>query len=810
MFSNFLKITFRNLRRNKIFSFINILGLATGLASCLLIILYIADESRYDTHHKNNDRLYRIASRSSKGETWAATAAPMAEAVKRNLPQVETATRLFTFPDIAKILIQYRQGDSHKKFVEENGYYVDSTFFDVLTYDFIYGNAQKALTEPNSIVISQTMSKKFFGEGNPVGKILLVNTAFGEFNYTVKGVFNETKYPSHIPANYFLSMQNNDLWHWVQIQRRFINNNVFFTYVKLKPGADTRQFQKQLQSFFDREAGEDMKSAGFSLTLFLQPVKDIYLRSNIGNEIAKNGNITYLYILGSIAAFMLVIACINFINLSTARSEKRAKEVGVKKVIGVERAGLIWQFLGESFIMSLLSVALAVALVEMALPFFNNLTQKNIRLFNEPLLFVWVTGLAIVTGVLAGLYPAFYLSAFRPAAVLKGNVTRSFTAATLRKGLVVFQFAISICLVFATLVIHRQLDYIKNRDLGFNKSQKLILPLQEGYLNSENNFSTLKNELLKHPEITAVTSASSYPGIVNLSDMLLYADGKTKADNVDVHINAIEPNFMQTLGIPLLQGRTFYDNNHTDSTSVILNETAIKQLGLTTNNAIGKTVKYDIGDYHGALQIIGVVKDFNFESLHNRIEPFGFTHTIMGNRFGFLIVSVQSANYAPVLKKIQQSWSKLFPNNPFKYTFLDQDFQRNYEKEQRTSGIIEAFTSIAILIACLGLFGLSAFSAEQRIKEIGIRKVLGASSSEITLLLSKNFLTLVGIAIVIALPAGWYMMNQWLQAFAYRATVSWWLFAVSAVAAILVALATISFQSVKAAIANPIKSLRTE
>lgn len=810
MFRNFFKVTFRNFRRNKTFSFINIVGLAVGLACCLLIILYISDENRYDAHHKNINQLYRIACVSNKGEDWAATAAPLAYTVQSNLPQVEQATRLLTFPDIATLLIQYHQGNTHKQFIENNGYYADANFFDVLTYPFIYGDSHTALATPNSVVISKNMCDQFFGNSDPVGKVLLVNTAFGEFNYTVKGVFDNHQYPSHIPANFFLSMQNNDLWHWVQQQTRIVGNSVFYTYIKLKAGTHTKQFEQQLQTVFEREADPLMKNAGFSLRLFLQPVKDIYLHSAIGNEIARNGNITYLYILGSIAAFMLIIACINFINLSTARSEKRAREVGVRKVIGAQRTGLVWQFLGESLIMCLLSLLLAVVLVELLLPFFNHLTQKHIELFNQPLLFVWIAGLALLTGVLAGLYPAFYLSAFRPAAVLKRKMSLNFTAAALRKGLVVFQFAISICLVFATLVIQRQLHYIQNTGLGFNKEQKLVIRLQDGYLNSESNYTALKNEFLKHPEVAAVTCGSSYPGIVNLSDMLFYTEGKTTADNVDVHISAIEGNYLQTLGITLLNGRTFYANPRADSASIILNETAVKQLGFTPAEAIGKKIRYDNPNLHGALQIIGVVKDFNFENLHNHIQPCGFTCTIMGNRFGYLIASLRSDNYGAAIKKIQQSWTKLLPGNPFRYSFLDQDFQRNYESEQRASGIVSSFTIIAILIACLGLFGLSAFSAEQRVKEIGIRKVLGASTSQVTLLLSKNFLSLVGIAILIALPVAWYLMNRWLQTFAYRTPLHWWIFALSGITAITVALATISFQSVKAALSNPVESLRSE
>lgn len=810
MFKNSFKIAFRNLKRNKAFSFINIFGLAVGLASCMLIMLYIFDESSYDTQHKDLNRLYRIATISNKGDNWAAEAAPLATAVKTNLPEVEQSTRLMTFPDIAKMLIKYNNGNDQKHFFETNGYYVDSTFFQLFNYDFIYGNRVTALQDPNSIVISQNMSQQFFGNANPVGKAVLINTPFGEFNYTVKAVFDNSKYKSHIPANYILSMRNNDMWNWVQQQTTLTGNNVFFTYVKLRAGTNAKNFEKKLQAFFEQQAGADMKAMGFHNTLFLQPVKGIYLHSSLDNEIASNGNIIYLYMLGSIAAFILLIACINFMNLSTARSQKRAKEVGVKKVIGAKRSTLVWQFLSESFMMCVLALLIALALVVVLLPYFNNLTQKTVHFSDEPSLLFWITGLTLLTGLLAGLYPAFYLSAFKPIAVLKGKIINSFSAIALRKGLVVFQFVVSVCLIVAAIVIWKQLDYLKNQQLGFNKEQKIILPLQDGYLNSEQNYTTLKNELLQNPQVKSVSSCSAYPGADNLNDMLFFSEGKTKNDNVDVHLSAVENGYVETLGFQLLSGRAFSKDFTNDSASIILNETAIKKLGYTAANAVGKKVNFDVGNYKGALQIVGVVKDFNFESLHNQIQPYGFTTTTFGNRYGYLIASLNTNDYASALKKMQAAWVKLNPAVPFEYSFLDLDLQRNYEKEQRTSSLVSWFTIIAIIIACLGLFGLSAFAAEQRIKEIGIRKVLGASVSQVTMLLSKEFIALVAIAVIIAAPMAWWGMNQWLQGFAYKITVSWWMFAVAGCLAICIALLTISFHAIKAAIANPVKSLRTE
>jgi putative ABC transport system permease protein len=813
MIKNYLKIAWRNLWRNKAFSLINIVGLSVGLTTCLLLLLYVFDENSYDKHHKDADRIFRIASVSSvsnKDETWAAQSQPMAAALKTDLPEVEQVTRLLTFPDIKTMLLRYNQGAVTKKFFETNGYYVDDSFFELFTYDFIYGNSRTALNEPNTIVISDKLSTRFFGKENPVGKAILINTPFGEFNYKVKGVFESEKYKSHIPANYFLSMRNNDMWNWVQAQTSWVNNSIFFTYVKLKSGTDAAVFEKKVNTLFDHYAGAGMKAAGFSKTLFIQPLKDIYLRSDIGNEIASNGSITYLYILGSIGIFILAIACINFMNLSTARSQKRAKEVGVRKVMGAERMELIRQFVGESFLMSLIALLLALLFSWMLLPLLNQLTQKNIQPFHEPEIIYWIAGLAIFSGLLAGLYPAFYLSSYKPALVLKGKSINNFSATTIRKGLVVFQFTISICLIIGAIVIWQQLNLLKNKQLGFNKEQKMVLSLQQGYQNSAANYTAFKNELLKNPSIKAVTAGSAYPGVSNLNDMLFYAEGKNSSDVVDIHLTAIEHDYIKTLGISLLNGRSFSEEATSDSASIVLNEAAVKALGYTVENAVGKKVQYDLFGSHKIMQIIGVIKNFNYESLHTDIKPFGYTTDIFGNRFSYAIVSVQSQNYSQLLKDVERAWTKMAPTVPFVYSFLDEEFQRNYEKERYTSRIIICFTIIAILIACLGLFGLVAFSAEQRTKEIGVRKVLGASITNIIALLAKEFILLVMIAIVVAVPLAWYGMSKWLEHFAFRIEMNWWMFFAAGIIAVIIALCTVSFQSIKAALANPVKSLRTE
>jgi putative ABC transport system permease protein len=812
MIKNYFKIALRNLQRNKAFSFINIFGLAVGLATCTLIMLYIFSEMGYDGHNKDAERIFRIASKAAqlgnvKDKPWAATSAPVAWGLKEDMPEVEQSARLLKFPTLDKMLLKYEQGNDSKQFYETNGYYVDSTFFQIFTYNFKYGNALTSLNEPNSVVISESVAQKMFGNENPVGKPINIGMPYGTFNYTVKGVFKDASLKSHIPAHFFLSMRNGDIGTWVEEQTNWATNNIFFTYVKLKEGSDPTTFEKKLQAFIDKRGGEDMKALGVSKQLFMQPLQDIYLHSDLDNEIAPNGNITYLYILGSIALFVLLIACINFMNLSTARSGKRAKEVGIRKVMGAEKRSLVYQFLGESVMMSFLALLLALLIAYAFLPFFNNLTQKNLTLFDKPELWLWIAGLTLCSGILSGFYPAFYLSSFRPIAVLKGKLLNNFSAVAIRKGLVVFQFTISICLILGAVVIIKQLNFLDNQQLGFNKNQQIILPLQDK--SAIKNYAAFKNELLKNSGVKNVTSGSAYPGIPNVEDMLFYAEGKTIHEVIDVHLATVENDYFKTLGFTMLSGRGFSKEFTADSNSIVLNEAALKELGYDVTTAVGKKLYYDFQGNHNTMIIVGVVKNFNFESLYNSIKPFGFT-TSFGNKYSYVIANVATRNYAGLLKDIQYSWNKINPGIPFVYSFLDNDFQKNYEKDQRVSGIVSYFTFIAILIACLGLFGLSAFSAEQRTREIGIRKVLGASVTNVASLLSKDFIKLVLIALLIASPLAWIGMNKWLQGFAYRIHISWWMFAVAGLLAIFIALLTVSFQAIKAAIANPVKSLRSE
>lgn len=803
-----LKIFFRTLRRNKVFSIVNIGGLAIGLATCLLMAIYIVDEYSFDKHHKDVERLFRVASKAGKtNDGWAAAPAPLSSALKAELPEVEYSARLLTFPDIKKLLIT-RNDNNKKQFYETDGYYADADFFRIFTYSFLQGNPQTVLSRPNSIVISAAMAEKYFGKENPVNKPLSVRTPFGDFNYNVTGVFDPADHPSHIPSNFFLSMQNGDMGTWVEKINNWATTNIFFTYIKLKPGTQLPLFEKKLGDFFNAHAAADLKAGGFSKVLYLQPVKDIYLHSSIGNEIASNGNINYLYILASIAGFILLIACINFMNLSTAQSERRAREVGVRKVLGADKQSLVFRFLSESFLLSIFSLLLALVLAILLLPLFNQVTQKQIHSLGSPVILIMVTLLTFITGILAGLYPSFYLSAFRPVSVLKGKIRNSISATTLRKGLVVFQFTISACLILGAIIIWKQMNFMKNQQLGFNKEQQVAIPMQ--FDNTEQKFTALKNELLLQPGIKKVTAGSTYPGIPNINDMLFYGEGKSVNESVDIHLATIGDEYLETLGIQLLHGRTFSKQFTADSNAIILNEAALKQLGYDPATAVGRNIRFQFENVHYSMNIVGVVKNFNFESLHKNIEPYGFATRFFANKYSYAITSFSTTNYPQLIKSIQSVWQKIIPETPFEYSFIDQDFQRNYEKDERTSKIVIYFTCIAIVIACLGLFALAAYSAEQRVKEIGIRKVLGASATNVTILLSKDFLKLVTIAILIASPLAWFIMQKWLQNFAYQTPVNWWLFVIAGGMAIFIAIGTVSFHAIKSALANPVESLRTE
>ncbi|HKP32523.1 MAG TPA: FtsX-like permease family protein, partial [Chitinophagaceae bacterium] len=642
-------------------------------------------------------------------------------------------------------------------------------------------------------------------------RIRISSSTNGDFDFTVTGVFIPSQTPSHIDAKFFMSFLGGGMYQSSSQSSSLATNNMYHTYFLLQPGSDPKKLEAKFPDFIRKYAGEDLKAMGFYKKQFLTKISDIHLHSKVKKNVTPAGSLTYLYILISIAAFTLLIACINFMNLSTARSSKRSAEVGVRKVLGAEKKSLIRQFLGESLLMSIIAFLFALLFTQILLPVFSAVAGKTFS-FSFQQYAVILAGffvLAILTGFLAGSYPAFYLSSFKPVKVLKGKIANTLAVVSFRRALVVFQFVISVVLIVASVVISNQMKYLRSTDLGFAEDQQIVIPLRSG--TAKNIYTSLKTELARQKDIKSVGASLYYPGIMNPSDIPFYKEGSSVNNSKRFFMNWVDDGFLSTLEIKPLAGRIFSNQFLADTSSrMVINQQGAKELGFKTpQEAVGKFALFDWQGETYRYEIVGVVKDFHFKDLHVPIEPCGM-QLINRPQFNYIVAHASTPDISRTLKNIEASWKNLNPNEPFEYSFMDQDFQKNYVSDERLASIVTYFTVIAILISCLGLFGLAAFSAEQRIKEIGVRKVLGANVGNIIALLSKDFMKLVFVAIVIASPIAWFAMNRWLQDFAYRTPINWQVFAVTAAIALFIALATVSFQAIKAAVANPVKSLRTE
>jgi putative ABC transport system permease protein len=810
---NYLKITWRNVRSNKFISFINVFGLAVGLTCCMLITLYLHREFTYDQYHKKSERIYQLGTEFSGTVNWktAASPSPMGPTLQTEYPEIETTARLLNLFVDDKTLLQYTdEKGAVKSFYETRGFLADSTFFQVFDYQFAEGNAQ-SLMEPNSIVLSTEIAKKIFGNEPAINKVIHINSnTNGSYDYKVTGVFMPTTKPSHIDARFFMSLSSGDFGQYIKEVTNFASNNMFFTYLLLKPGVSARALESKLPAFVEKYMRKDLTAVGFNKRQFLTSLNDIHLRSGFDFNVTPSGNLTYLYILASIAVFILIIACINFMNLATARSAKRAAEVGVRKVLGAEKRSLIYQFLGESLIFAIISFLVALGLTKLLLPIFSavSATELSFTFSEHYQLLLGFVALSVLSGLLAGSYPAFYLSAFKPISVLKGKFANSLSAITFRKALVVFQFTISAALIIAAFAIGKQMHYLRSKDLGFTKDQQLVIPLRT--TNAKNIYNALKNDVKNLPQITSTGASLYYPGIFNPSDMNFHTPEKTVKEAVNIRMNYVDNSYMQTLELKPVAGRFFSEQFPADTNQrIILNEAAVGKLGFKNpGEAIAKTIVFEWDDSVYRYEIVGVVKDFNYQSLREPIQPYGLQAS--NGNFNYLILHMRSGDPGQVLQAVEKSWKKFNPTEPFEYSFLDQDFEKNYKAESRLAGLVRNFMIIAITICCLGLFGLATFSAEQRTREIGIRKVLGSSVTNIVTLLSKDFVKLVLIGNVVAIPLAWYIMNQWLQEFAFRTPLNWWVFGAAVALSLLIALLTVSYQAIKAALMNPVSALRSE
>jgi putative ABC transport system permease protein len=810
MIKNFLKIAWRNLIKNKAFSIINITGLAIGLSCFLLIALYVMDELSFDRFYPNADRIYRINSDIKFGGAnlhMPVTSDMMGELLKKDYPQVEQYTRIYTFNGDKLI----KKGNDYID--EAKVAHVDSTFFDVFEIPAIEGDIRHALDEPNTVVVTESAAKKYFNTTHVIGKTIETSDSKNRF-YKITGVIKDIPQNAHFHFDFFFSMKNVN-YNWGQL-----TSHNFFTYLRLKQGTDYKVFEKNFDQYVDKyvvpaakvfmniNSMDEFKKAGNSLVYTLMPLTQIHLYSNRSFELSPGGNVQYVYIFSAVALFILLIACINFMNLTTAHSANRAKEVGIRKVLGTERRNLITQFLFESTLMVFFSLLIAIAIVYFVLPLFNNVASKQMaiaRLFTPNILPLLVV-LPFIVGLMAGSYPAFYLSAFKPIEILKGKLKLGSKSGGLRSVLVVFQFATSIILIVGTIVVYEQLNYIQTKNLGYNKDQLLIV---DGISSLNKNVDAFKNEVLQMNGVVTGTVSGFLP-VTNSyrSDNTYSKDAVMTAQNgFDMQNWYVDYDYIKTLGMQIIKGRNFSREFGGDSTSVIINETTAKTLGYA--NPIGQKIYTSI-DSKGAtaaLTIIGVVKNFNFETLHQDVGPLCFR---LGGGGGSGIFKVNTADIKNLIASVQNKWKTLAQGLPFSYRFLNESFDEMYRAEQRAGKIALIFSVLAIFIACLGLFGLATFIAEQRTKEIGIRKVLGASVKGIVQMLSKDFIKLVAIAFVFAVPLAWWAMHTWLQDFAYRISIEWWIFAFAGIMAIIIALLTISFQAIKAAVANPVKSLRTE
>jgi len=810
MIKSYLKTALRFLLKNKTFSFINIIGLAVGTLCCLYILLFVQEQYSYDKHHKQAKNIYRITSvLSLPGDSHhnSTCSPPIAPTMKADFAEVKQFTRVIPtdFLGAKQHLLRYKE----KSFYEHSAVYVDSTYFNMFDYHFVNGVASnKTLSDPYSIVLLKPVSDKLFGSEDPIGKVISIDNAYGKHDFKVTGVVDESLGKTQIKANIFITMNSGGLGQYVKTNTMWAGNNFTNSFVELRPDADPAALERKLPAFLNKYGGDQMKQMGMTKTLQLQPLRSIHTTSNYEVESWKTVSVSFLNILVLIAVLIQVIACINFMNLSTARASKRAKEVGVRKVIGAGKGDLIKQFLGESFLLSFIGVAIALPLLAVALPYLNQITHADIQLsfFSDYRIWLTLIALILVTGFVAGSYPAFYLSAFEAIKVIKGNFTNKVSAVGIRKSLVVFQFVLSIVLIVGIIVIYSQLSYIKNKDLGFSKDQKLIFSFYTG--DTQNKMHAFATDLRQLAEVKNVTSSNNYLSQFVAQDHGVYPAGGNMTTAIDAQNMTTDEHFINTNGIKIISGRDFHIK---DSLKVLINETLCKRLGFNPQNAIGQRLytQYPPNPIT-YVEVAGVMKDFNYNSLHGEVKPFMLVYSSNPGDFQYIVASAGSKNYKALLGKIETIWHKNLPAVPFEYSFLDAEVQKQYETEITLSQIINSFTLMAILISCLGLFGLAAFSAEQRNKEIGIRKVLGASVTGIVGLLSKDFLKLVIIAMIIATPIAWYGMHKWLQDFVYKIDISWWMFVLAGAMAIFIALFTVSSQAIKAALMNPVKSLKTE
>lgn len=815
MFKNYLSIAVRNLLKHKVFSVINIAGLAVGIACCTLLALYIKDEFSYEKHFAQANQIYRITStfKTTDGDLHNPhVSPPIAMAVRATLPEVLDATRVVSPPEVEQHLIQYKD----KSFYERKGYLVDSTFFHVFNYGFKEGSAATALRTASSVVLSAPVAEKLFGQASALDELLVITSGGSIDTFRVSGVLQPIAQKSHVDADFYMSMNSKGWGQWIGSINTWAGQNFTQSYLLLKENTSISETESKLASLLEKNGGKELREMGMNKTLHLQALLDIHLHSShFQGDLGNKGNITYLFILSSIGIFILLIACINFMNLTTAKASQRAGEVGVRKTMGATRSSLIYQFLGESILLVLMATLLAMMLVQVSLPYFNFVTQKELSLTGINLLFLMgsLFAIALVTGIGAGSYPALYLSSFQPAIVLKNKRLSGGGSNWLRKGLVVVQFVISITLISALAIIYSQMKFIQSQSLGFNPEYNVTIPLRTA--EAKESYDNLKNTLQNLSGVSGVSASTSLPATPLMRDFSLYKKGSSMQDAVHHFVVFNDEDYFKTLGIKLVAGREFIYSSDSASwdaakAHVLVNEESLRQLGIPLSDAIGSMLFTEWRGQVKSHEIVGVVENYHQMSLHRKIEPLIFQLPASRNEYIFVTTSIAAGNYDTFIEETKALWANLNPNTPFESMLLSQQVKQQYEADNRMAMMITSFTSIAIIISCLGLYGLSIYVAERKTKEIGIRKVMGASVASIVSMLSTDFLKLVAIAFFIAVPISYYFMREWLQTFSFRVELSAWIFIAAGMISFFIAWFAVGFESVKAAINNPVDSLRNE
>ena len=801
MFTSYLKVALRNASRRKGYAFINISGLAIGIACCILILTYIIAELNFDRFHENSNRIYRIGIDANVGGNeiyMPVSNPPTAPAILDNYPEVEAAVRL---DPTSRKPVKYE----NRQFFEEDIFYADPSIFKIFTFPMTQGNPETALERAYTVVITEEIAEKYFGNESPLEQTLLFNNSD---EYTITGVVENVPRNSHFTFDFLLSYETKYEMNRERMQEWFNFNE--YTYLLLPPDHDPAALEAKFPAMIEKHMGQQLSALGGRIDFFLQPLTDIHLQSNLQGELEGNSDIAYVYTFAAIALFILLIACINFMNLATARSANRAKEVGMRKVMGADRRRLIKQFVGESLIYSFASLLIALAIVHAALPFFGEFAGRELRLdyLKMPWLIPGFILLAAVVGLIAGSYPAFFLSAFQPVNVLKGSLKAGAGSARFRNILVVSQFIISISLIIGTFLIQEQLSYMKNKRLGFQKEQIVTIPLMDE--NIRNSLEAIKSSLTSHNNVLSVSATSKVPGQQQMDLNAYIPEGYTLEETQLMYRINADADFVPTLGMEISAGRNFSEDFATDpQDAVLINEMAARKFGW--EDPIGKTITqpaFSEADEVEVKTVVGVVKDFHFASLHKVIEPMFITNNIYYlNR---LCVKISTEDVAGTMTFLAKKWQEIDPNRPFDYAFLDQSFDTHYRAEETLNEIFSYFTVLAIFIACLGLFGMASYSAEQRTREIGIRKVLGATVPGIVYILSREMILLLVFANIIAWPLAYLGLQNWLQNFAYAIDIGFFPFILSAALVFAVGFLTIAYQAIKAALTNPIDAIRYE